>query len=59
MGPWCEACHWKGWLLCENDVHGWRIERCDACFLYATDEEAVKAVAEQAESWLLHQENDE
>jgi len=27
----CEICKDRGWLLVNNDVHGLRVERCDAC----------------------------
>jgi hypothetical protein len=44
----CEACGGKGWLLAENDDHGLRIERCDGCKAFDSDDEAVKHVANLA-----------
>ena len=37
----CEACDGLGLLLTQNDHHGLRIERCDACEHYVSDEAAV------------------
>lgn len=44
----CEACGGKGWLLAENDEHGLRIERCDACQMFDSDQAALKAVEKAA-----------
>jgi hypothetical protein len=46
----CEACGGKGWLLAENDEHGLRIERCDACQKFANDQAALEAVEKAAQS---------
>jgi len=40
----CEACQDRGYILADNDVHGLRIERCDACDRFKTDAAAVKYV---------------
>lgn len=42
----CEACEGEGWLLMDNSDHGLRIERCDSCEMFASDDEAVTYVAE-------------
>jgi hypothetical protein len=42
-GP-CESCSGHGLILAMNDTHGLRIERCDDCFGFATDDAAVEAV---------------
>jgi hypothetical protein len=39
----CEDCRGVGFLLMQNDTHGLRIERCDACRKYRSDEAAVTA----------------
>ena len=44
----CDACHDRGWRLMDNDAHGLRIERCDACDTFSSDEEAVTFVAYKA-----------
>lgn len=41
----CESCNGRGWLLQDNDEHGLRIERCDTCEEYESDEVAVRLVA--------------
>lgn len=45
----CEACKRAGWLLADNSDHGLRIERCDACEQFDSDENAVRYVAGLAE----------
>ena len=40
----CEDCNNGGYLLVENDVHGVRIERCDACERFKSDAEASEHV---------------
>lgn len=40
----CEACSGRGYLLVENDVHGVRIERCDACGRFKSDAAAHEHV---------------
>jgi hypothetical protein len=40
----CRACHGTGCLAADNDEHGVRIEKCDACGLFETDEAAVDHV---------------
>lgn len=46
----CKACESRGYLLVENDVHGVRIERCDACGKFESDaavhEHVFKAVSQ-------------
>jgi hypothetical protein len=37
----CSACAGRGYILAKNNVHGLRIERCDACAMFDTDEPAV------------------
>jgi hypothetical protein len=37
----CSACAGRGYILAKNNVHGLRIERCDTCEKYATDDQAV------------------
>ena len=37
----CAVCHGTGALLQDNDIHGLRIERCDACEQFCSDDEAV------------------
>lgn len=44
----CSSCTGHGWILADNDVHGLRIERCDDCGQFDTDEQAVKHVARLA-----------
>ena len=44
----CEACDDKGWILADNSDYGWRIERCDSCGRFLSDEQAVRHVAEVA-----------
>ena len=39
----CEECRGIGFLLMQNDTHGLRIERCDACRKYRSDDAAVTA----------------
>ena len=41
----CTACRGKGWLVA-NDSDGMRIERCDSCQRFASDEDAVGFVIE-------------
>lgn len=38
----CEACDGRGWLAITNDVHGFRIERCDACERFPGDRSAIE-----------------
>ena len=38
----CDSCKGKGFLLANNDVYGLRIERCDTCEEFASDEAAVE-----------------
>lgn len=40
----CESCKGRGFLLQDNDQHGLRIERCDACEKYDCDDTAVQVV---------------
>ena len=44
----CRDCRDVGFLLMQNNTHGLRIERCDACRRYASDEAAVKAAFKAA-----------
>jgi hypothetical protein len=44
----CQSCFGRGWILANNDTHGLRIERCDSCRLYPSDEAAVQVVAAHA-----------
>ena len=44
----CEDCRGVGFLLMQNDVHGLRIERCDACRRYRSDDAAVTAAFKAA-----------
>jgi hypothetical protein len=37
----CSACRGRGYILANNNVHGLRIERCDTCMKYATDDQAA------------------
>jgi len=37
----CSVCRGRGYILANNNVHGLRIERCDKCMKYATDDQAV------------------
>lgn len=46
----CEACKGPGWLLADNSDHGLRIERCDACEHFKSDDEAVEHVASLAKA---------
>lgn len=46
----CEECCGKGWLLADNADHGLRIERCDACQMFETDQAAWEAVVKAAEA---------
>ncbi len=39
----CEDCRGVGLLLMQNDTHGLRIERCDTCRKYRSDDQAVTA----------------
>jgi hypothetical protein len=48
-GEHCDACKGVGWLLTNNDVHGLRIERCDTCEKFESDDKAVKAVVNSHE----------
>jgi signal recognition particle GTPase len=48
MSGQCSACDGKGWLLADNDEHGLRIEKCDSCLRFQSDEEAVTFVAVKA-----------
>lgn len=41
----CEACKGAGWLHVDNSDHGERIERCDLCQQFDSDEEANKAAS--------------
>lgn len=45
----CEDCKDTGYLLMDNDVHGLRIERCDACCRFQSDAEAQAHVYKRAE----------
>ena len=38
--PPCEVCEDKGWVLANNNVQGLRVEKCDACEKYQTDQQA-------------------
>lgn len=38
----CEACEGVGLLATNNDTHGFRIERCDACETFDSDEAAIR-----------------
>ena len=44
----CEDCRGVGFLLMQNDTHGLRIERCDACRKYRSDAAAVTAAFKAA-----------
>ena len=44
----CEACRGVGFLLMRNDVHGLRIERCDTCRKFRSDDAAVTAAFKAA-----------
>ncbi len=44
----CDACQRRGWLHVLNSDHGKRIERCDACERFTSDEQAVDHVHELA-----------
>jgi hypothetical protein len=44
----CEDCRGVGFLLMHSDTHGLRIERCDACRRYRTDDEAATAAFKAA-----------
>ena len=44
----CQDCRGIGFLLMENDAHGLRIERCDACRKYRSDAEAATAAFKAA-----------
>jgi len=37
----CSVCRGRGYILANNNVHGLRIERCDTCMKYATDDQAA------------------
>jgi hypothetical protein len=39
----CSACRGRGYILARNNVHGLRIERCDACGRYTDDHAVAKA----------------
>ena len=39
----CEDCRGVGFLLMQNDTYGLRIERCDTCRKFRSDEAAVTA----------------
>ena len=41
----CDACDGRGWRVMTNSEHGLRIERCDACDKFASDELAIEHVA--------------
>ena len=44
MAKKCEACEDRGFLLQDNDRHGLRIERCDTCEKYDSDDTATQVV---------------
>ena len=44
----CEARGGKVWLLADNDTHGLRIERCDACQIFESDLAASEAIETSA-----------
>jgi hypothetical protein len=44
----CEDCRGVGFLLMQNDTHGLRIERCDTCRKYRSDDAAVTAAFKMA-----------
>lgn len=44
MAKRCEACKGRGFRLMNSDVHGLRIERCDACEKYSCDDIATVIV---------------
>lgn len=43
---YCEVCAYRGVVLVNNDKHGLRIERCDTCNFFKSDEEALCWVME-------------
>ena len=53
MAKRCEACNGRGFLLQDNDRHGLRIERCDACEKYDSDDVATQVVFDIASAALL------
>lgn len=53
----CSVCRGRGYILANNNVHGLRIERCDTCRRYATDEQAVLRAYEDG-NVECHLEND-
>jgi hypothetical protein len=38
----CELCDGKGFFLSNSDKYGERIEKCDSCAIFETDEKAQK-----------------
>ena len=45
----CDACGGKGWLLANDSNNGPRIERCDTCQRYESDQAALEALVNAAE----------
>ena len=39
----CQACKDRGWILAKNDEHGLRIEKCDSCGQFDSDDQAAEA----------------
>jgi hypothetical protein len=39
----CELCQGKGFFLSTSDKYGERIEKCDSCAIFETDEEAKQS----------------
>ena len=44
----CDACRGLGFRLMQNDTHGLRIERCDVCCRFKSNDAAVKAAFKAA-----------
>ena len=43
----CELCHGKGFFLAASDKYGERIEKCDDCSIFETDQEASQKACEE------------
>ncbi len=39
----CQACNGRGWILANNNEHGLRVEKCDACEMFENDDQAATA----------------
>ncbi len=48
MSKKCEVCNGDGFILADSTDYGLRIERCDACQKFKSDEDAVNVAYKKA-----------